>query len=80
MTHKTYIPRMIAFLPEAVRAWRKERGMTQDQLAKKAGVSRVTVVRVEALESEDVNSVTLDTVNKLAKALGQAADKFVAFR
>jgi len=71
---------MIAFLPEAVRAWRKERGMTQDQLAKKAGVSRVTVVRVEALESEDVNSVTLDTVNKLAKALGQDADKFVAFR
>ena len=80
MTHKAYIPRMIAFLPEAVRAWRKERGMTQDQLAKKAGVSRVTVVRVEALESEDVNSVTLDTVNKLAKALGQDADKFVAFR
>ena len=66
--------RMIQLRPEALRKWRAE--MTQAELAKKAGVSRHTVMR---LESGDVESVTFDTVNRLARALNVDADVLVTF-
>jgi transcriptional regulator with XRE-family HTH domain len=65
---------MIQLRPEALRKWRAE--MTQAELAKKAGVSRHTVMR---LESGDVESVTFDTVNRLARALNVDADVLVTF-
>ena len=45
---------------------RERRGLTQEQLAKKAGVSRGYLARLETARQDP----TLSTLEKLAKALG----------
>ena len=67
--------KMIAILPDIVRRLRGE--MTQAELAQRAGVARHTVLRIE---NGRADSVTFDTLNRLAKALGVDADKLVTFR
>lgn len=56
---------------------RKAAGMTQEELAKKSGISRGTIA---AIESENVETATTtDTLLKLAEALGcTVADIFCA--
>ena len=49
-----------------LRMWRERKALTQQQLAEKAGVTRVTVARVEASLEEPYPT----TVRKLANALG----------
>jgi transcriptional regulator with XRE-family HTH domain len=56
--------RMIQLRKDALKKWRAE--MTQAELAKKAGVSRATINRIEQGHAE---SVTFETVNRIAKAL-----------
>lgn len=46
--------------------FRKKEGITQTELAQKAGVSRATIAAIETGKSK---TVTLDTINKLATAL-----------
>ena len=46
---------------------RKQRGITQDELAQKSGVSRAIV---SGLESGRIKVTTTQTLFKLAKALG----------
>ena len=46
---------------------RTEKGMTQNELAEKSGVSRVTIM---ALENGTKTSTTTDTLIALSKALG----------
>lgn len=46
---------------------RLRRGLTQEQLAKKAGVSDRTIRRIEASE---IGKTTWDTVSRIAAALG----------
>ena len=65
---------MIQLRPEALKKWRAE--MTQAELAEKAGVSRATINRIEQGHAE---SVTFETVNKLARALQVDADVLVTF-
>lgn len=65
---------MIQLRPDALKKWRAE--MTQAELAKRAGVSRHTVMRLEAGDSA---SVTFETVNRLARALKVDADVLVTF-
>lgn len=60
---------MIQLRPDALKKWRAD--MTQAELAKRAGVSRHTVMRIEAGEDQNV---TFETVNRLAKALQVDAD------
>lgn len=67
---------MIQLRPKALETWRAQ--MTQAQLAKKAGVSRHTVMRLESGTAD--TAVTFDTINKLAKALGVDADVLVVFK
>ena len=67
-------PKMIQLRPEALKKWRAE--MTQAELAEKAGVSRHTVMRIEAGRIE---SITFETVNRLARALKVDADVLVTF-
>jgi len=75
VTRKGYIAvKMIALRPDAVRKWRAD--MTQAELAKKAGVSRATINRIE---HGHAGSVTFETVNKLARALEVDADVLVTF-
>jgi transcriptional regulator with XRE-family HTH domain len=66
--------RMIQLRKDALKKWRAE--MTQAELAKKAGVSRATINRIEQGHAE---SVTFETVNRLAKALDVDADVLVTF-
>lgn len=56
-THKRFIMRL--------RRLRADQGMTQEGLAKKAGISRVYVARLETGKQDP----TLTTLKKLAKAL-----------
>lgn len=52
------------FLPH-LRAWRADRGMTQEELAKQADVARGTILR-----AENGSALTILSAAKLAKALG----------
>lgn len=51
---------------------RKRRGLSQEALSKKSGVSRATIARLESGEDFDVMASTL---LKIAKALGTSVDK-----
>lgn len=64
----------LALRPGAVERFRGE--ATQADLAARAGVSRATINRIERGHAE---SVTFDTVNKIAAALGVDADMLVTF-
>jgi transcriptional regulator with XRE-family HTH domain len=74
VSKKSYSARMIQLRPDALKKWRAE--MTQAELAKKAGVSRATINRIEQGHAE---SVTFETVNRLARALNVDADVLVTF-
>ncbi|MEK6581436.1 MAG: helix-turn-helix transcriptional regulator, partial [Nitrospirota bacterium] len=53
--------------------FRKEKGLTQEDLVKKSGVAISQIRRYEA----DNSSPTLDVVTRLAKALGVSIDEMV---
>jgi transcriptional regulator with XRE-family HTH domain len=48
-----------------VKAWRERRGLTQEQLAAKAGISRGYLARLETARQDP----KLSTLEKIAKAL-----------
>jgi len=48
-----------------VKAWRERRGLTQEQLAEKAGISRGFLARLETARHDP----KLSTLEKIAKAL-----------
>lgn len=56
-----------------IKALREQRGMTQEQLAEKAGVSRTYLARLETARQDP----TLSTLEKLAKALGVKATRLI---
>lgn len=51
-----------------IREYRKEKGMTQEALAQKSGVSRTII---SGLESGRVKVTSTGTIIKIAKALGK---------
>ena len=53
---------------------RKEKGLTQEGLARKADISYHTLVK---LESRGIRNPKIDTVVKLAEALGIGLDELV---
>ena len=55
---------------ERIRQLRKERGMSQTELAEKAGLVQPHIVRIE----QGRYSVGLDTLQAIAKALGCTVD------
>lgn len=60
----------------AVKRFREELGVSQGQLAEKAGISRATVNRIERGHAD---SATFAIVNKIAAALRVDADMLVSF-
>lgn len=50
-----------------LRQYREEKGWTQDELARKAGVSRVTICMIE---NGKLKTSKTDTLTKIADALG----------
>lgn len=61
-------------LGDRVREQRRVLGLTQEQLAEKAGVSKETIGRIE----QYVGSPTLITVCRLANALGSTGSALIA--
>jgi transcriptional regulator with XRE-family HTH domain len=59
-----------------LRHWREQRGWSVRELAKRAGVGYVTVVRIE----NDQISPTVTMLEKLAKALGIDVGEFFPTR
>jgi transcriptional regulator with XRE-family HTH domain len=53
-------------LAEDVAAWRKLRGLTQAQLADRAGISRATLARFE----QDDGGIGLESLLRILRALG----------
>ena len=61
-------------LGEAVRAYRKKTGFSQEKTAEKAGLSTVFISRVE----RGIESPSVDSLVKIAKALGVRVRDLVA--
>ena len=58
-------------LGEMVKRLRKERGMTQEALAKKAGISRATLSK---LENGQIAQISVVTLNDILNHLGYEID------
>lgn len=64
-------------MPFKVKEARKEKGFTQEELAKRANVSRATIV---GLENGSVLVTTTETLTKIASALDKkVSDIFLAW-
>lgn len=50
-----------------IKKYRKERGLSQDKLARLADIAHATIIKIE---SGGIQSPTIDTVQKIVKALG----------
>lgn len=59
-----------------VRSLREEKKLSQEELAKMAGISRTTLSKIE---SGDDISVTSDTLLSLAKALNTTVDGIIFY-
>lgn len=59
-------------LGQSVKAWRSLRGLTQEQVADRAGVSRPTIVKIEA----GTGNVKLESVVSVMRAIG-VMDRFI---
>ena len=57
-----------------LRRIRQQRGLSQDRLSKLADVSYNTVIK---LESGGISNPTIETLKKLAKALGVSVDELI---
>ena len=57
----------ISTIAKNIKKYRKERGLSQDKLSRLADVSHATIIKIE---SGGIQSPTIDTVQKIAKALG----------
>ena len=49
-----------------IKKYRKEKGLSQDKLSRLADVANATIIKIE---SGGIQSPTIDTVQKIAKAL-----------
>lgn len=66
----------IASIPKRLREKRKALGITQEQLSKRIGVSRVQLVNIESKNS----GLTLNRFVRLCAALGVSADELIGLR
>jgi len=56
----------ISTIAKNIKKYRKEKGLSQDKLSRLADVSHATIIKIE---SGGIQSPTIDTVQKIAKAL-----------
>jgi transcriptional regulator with XRE-family HTH domain len=57
-----------------IKKLRKQRGLSQDKLSKLADISHNTIIKIE---SGAIQSPTMDTASKIAKALGVSLDDLI---
>ncbi len=56
----------IPTIAKNIKKYRKEKGLSQDKLSRLADVAHATIIKIE---SGGIQSPTIDTVQKIAKAL-----------
>jgi transcriptional regulator with XRE-family HTH domain len=61
---------------ELIRTFRTQQGMTQEQLAEKAGISRVSLSKIE---NSEVLSMSAKTAVSIARALNVTTDVLLCF-
>jgi len=64
----------ISTVARNIKRHRQERGLSQDKLSRLADVSHATIIKIE---SGGIHSPTIDTVQKIAKALGVGVDNLI---
>ena len=57
-----------------IRKYRKEKGLSQDKLARLADIAHATIIKIE---SGGIQSPTIDTVQKIAKALEVSVEDLI---
>lgn len=61
----------ISTIAKNMRKYRKQKGLSQDKLSRLADISHATMIKIE---SGGIQSPTIDTVQKIAKALNVSLD------
>lgn len=64
-------------LAKNLKKLREKKGLSQDRLAKLADVANNTIIKIE--QGENINP-TLDTLKKIAKALGVGLDELTGYQ
>jgi len=64
----------ITTIAKNIKKYRKEKGLSQDKLARLADVAHATIIKIE---SGGIQSPTIDTVQKIAKALDVSLDDLI---
>ena len=64
----------MANIADNIRKVRKKVGLSQDKLARKAGVAYNTVVKIESGENKNP---TIETLRNIAKALDVSVDELI---
>lgn len=64
----------ISTIAKNIKKYRKEKGLSQDKLARLADIAHATVIKIE---SGGIQSPTIDTVQKIAKALEIGVDDLI---
>jgi len=57
-----------------IKKYRQAKGLSQDKLSRLADISHATIIKIE---SGGIQSPTIDTVQKIAKALGVSSDNLL---
>ena len=60
-------------MPFKIKEARKEKGFTQEELAKRANVSRATII---GLENGTITVTTTETLTKIAGALDKKSERY----
>jgi len=66
--------KIIPTVSKNIRRLRKAKGLSQDKLSRLADVSHATIIKIE---SGGIQSPTINTVQKIAKALGVGVDELI---
>ena len=61
----------IPVVAKNIKKYRMEKGLSQDKLSRLADISHASIVKIE---SGGIQSPSIDTVQKIAKALGVSLD------
>jgi len=64
----------IPTIAKNIKKYRKEKGLSQDKLSRLADVAHATIIKIE---SGGIQSPTIDTVQKITKALGVGVEDLI---
>ena len=64
----------ITTIAKNIKKYRKEKGLSQDKLARLADVAHATIIKIESSSNKNP---TIETLAKIAKALGIGVDDLI---